>query len=54
MKNKKRNEKTNSGGTSAVTLEELQERLNNSALSDDELGSITGAGTDKDKEPQTK
>jgi hypothetical protein len=43
MKNQKQSEKTNSG-TSAVTLEELQERLNNSDLSDDELGSITGAG----------
>jgi hypothetical protein len=43
MKNQKQSEKTNSG-TSAVTLEKLQERLNNSDLSEDELHSITGGG----------
>jgi hypothetical protein len=43
MKNQKQSEKTNSG-TSAVTLDELQERLSDSDLSDDELGSIAGAG----------
>jgi hypothetical protein len=47
MKNKKQSEKTNSGGSSAFTLEELQKRLNNSDVSDDDLSSITGGGDTK-------
>jgi hypothetical protein len=52
MKNTKQSEKTTNSGTSAATLEELQERLNNSDLQDDELGSITGGSGPDVKPPQ--